>query len=170
MAVRAKKDTIQLSKIRMLEDLRRRLAKEAERKRVTLNAEIVTRLEQSFEIEDRVSALRESFEKRVEDWRKMAEQHEEKGRQWEVRAREAIEKVKQETDSQVREIELEIEKLNASAAMVDVLLGGDEMKSKLLRMVALEMASWPDDWRTNPATWQGISERFKGAFANKGVA
>jgi Arc-like DNA binding domain len=49
MVSRKKTDVVQLSKIRMREDLRRKLAKEAERKDVTLNGEIVARLEQSFE-------------------------------------------------------------------------------------------------------------------------
>lgn len=58
MVVRKKSDTIQLSKIRMLEDLRRRLVREAERKRITLNAEIVSRLEQSFEERDTQDSVR----------------------------------------------------------------------------------------------------------------
>jgi hypothetical protein len=48
MVTRKKTDVVQLSKIRMREELRRRLAREAERKGTTLNAEIVERLEQSF--------------------------------------------------------------------------------------------------------------------------
>lgn len=57
MVVRKKSDTIQLSKIRMKEDLRRRLVKEAEQKRVTLNAEIVTRLEASFSFREELDRL-----------------------------------------------------------------------------------------------------------------
>lgn len=52
MVTRKKTDTIQLSKIRMSEDLRRRLAREAEKNGATLNGEIVDRLESSFTIEN----------------------------------------------------------------------------------------------------------------------
>lgn len=48
MAPRKKTDIVQLSKIRMREALRARLARDAERKDITLNAEIVDRLEQSY--------------------------------------------------------------------------------------------------------------------------
>jgi hypothetical protein len=48
MATRKKTDVVQLSKIRMREALRAKLARDAEKKGVTLNAEIVDRLEQSY--------------------------------------------------------------------------------------------------------------------------
>jgi len=48
MAARKKTDTIQLSKIRMREALRAKLARDAEKRGVTLNTEIVDRLEQSY--------------------------------------------------------------------------------------------------------------------------
>jgi hypothetical protein len=48
MVTRKKSDLIQLSKIRMREALRARLARDAERKGITLNGEIVDRLEQSY--------------------------------------------------------------------------------------------------------------------------
>jgi hypothetical protein len=59
---RKKTDTVQLSKIRMREDLRSKLAEAAERREVTLNGEIVARLEQSFTRE----ANRESEKLQVE--------------------------------------------------------------------------------------------------------
>jgi hypothetical protein len=48
MAARKKTDVIQLSKIRMREVLRAKLARDAEKKGITLNAEIVDRLEDSY--------------------------------------------------------------------------------------------------------------------------
>lgn len=51
MVVRKKTDVVQLSKIRMREALRAKLARDAERRGVTLNSEIVLRLEQSYERE-----------------------------------------------------------------------------------------------------------------------
>jgi Arc-like DNA binding domain len=58
MVARKKTDTIQLSKIRMSEDLRRKLAREAEKNGATLNGEIVDRLEASFTHEE-INALLE---------------------------------------------------------------------------------------------------------------
>lgn len=51
MVTRKKTDVVQLSKIRMREALRAKLARDAERRGVTLNSEIVLRLEQSYERE-----------------------------------------------------------------------------------------------------------------------
>lgn len=48
MVTRKKTDVVQLSKIRMRESLRARLARDAEKKGITLNGEIVERLEQSY--------------------------------------------------------------------------------------------------------------------------
>lgn len=62
MATRKKTDVVQLSKIRMTEELRRRLARNAERNGSTLNGEIVDRLEKSVQSEnareDRLADLR----------------------------------------------------------------------------------------------------------------
>lgn len=49
---RKKSATVQLSKIRMKEELRRKLARNAERNGTTLNAEIVDRLERAFAQEE----------------------------------------------------------------------------------------------------------------------
>jgi hypothetical protein len=48
MPARKKTDVVQLSKIRMRESLRARLKRDADKKDITLNAEIVDRLEQSY--------------------------------------------------------------------------------------------------------------------------
>jgi hypothetical protein len=48
MVTRKKTDVVQLSKIRMKETLRARLARDAERNGTTLNGEIVDRLEKSY--------------------------------------------------------------------------------------------------------------------------
>ena len=57
MAARKKTDVIQLSKIRMREALRAKLARDAEKKGITLNAEIVDRLEDSYGKAARDSAI-----------------------------------------------------------------------------------------------------------------
>jgi hypothetical protein len=48
MVARKKTDVVQLSKIRMTESLRARLARDAKRNGITLNGEIVDRLEKSY--------------------------------------------------------------------------------------------------------------------------
>lgn len=58
MVARKKTDVVQLSKIRMKEALRARLARDAERNGTTLNGEIVDRLEQSYANE--TQAMRDS--------------------------------------------------------------------------------------------------------------
>ena len=58
MVTRKKTDVVQLSKIRMREVLRAKLARDAERKGITLNGEIVDRLEQSYANE--AQAMRDS--------------------------------------------------------------------------------------------------------------
>jgi hypothetical protein len=58
MVARKKTDVVQLSKIRMKEALRARLARDAERNGTTLNGEIVDRLEQSYANE--AQAMRDS--------------------------------------------------------------------------------------------------------------
>jgi hypothetical protein len=57
MATRKKTDVVQLSKIRMREALRAKLARDAERKGTTLSGEIVDRLEQSYQVDDRVELI-----------------------------------------------------------------------------------------------------------------
>jgi hypothetical protein len=57
MATRKKTDVVQLSKIRMREALRAKLARDAEEKGITLNAEIVDRLEGSYKQAARDAAI-----------------------------------------------------------------------------------------------------------------
>ena len=61
MATRKRSDVVQLSKIRMRESLRQKLARHAEGNGLTLNAEIVRRLEQSLLDEDILTELRNSL-------------------------------------------------------------------------------------------------------------
>ena len=61
MVTRKRSDVVQLSKIRMRESLRQKLARHAESAGLTLNAEIVRRLEQSLLDEDILTELRNSL-------------------------------------------------------------------------------------------------------------
>ena len=59
-----------------------------------------------------------------------------------------------------REMERELEKYSASAAMVDVLIGEDKLKSAFLRRIALELASFPEDW-SSPAKREEMMSRLR---------
>jgi hypothetical protein len=66
MVTRKRSDVVQLSKIRMRESLRQKLARHAEGNGLTLNAEIVRRLERSLLDEDILTELRNSLRKMEE--------------------------------------------------------------------------------------------------------
>ena len=70
MVTRKRSDVVQLSKIRMRESLRQKLARHAEGNGLTLNAEIVRRLERSLLDEDILTEIRTSLANME---RKMAE-------------------------------------------------------------------------------------------------
>ena len=55
-------------------DMHERLAQASAANQRSISEEIERRLEQSFETEQRNAAFRETMEKRLEDWRTMAEQ------------------------------------------------------------------------------------------------
>jgi hypothetical protein len=68
---RKKTDTVQLSKIRIREELRQKLAKDAERQVKSLNAVIVERLEWSFAEEEQWEAQQKEMEENKEAFSKM---------------------------------------------------------------------------------------------------
>jgi hypothetical protein len=64
MAKRPASDTVQV-KVRMREDLRRKLEREADRRGLTINAEILRRLDLSFVSEARLDSLSEAAAKEI---------------------------------------------------------------------------------------------------------
>jgi hypothetical protein len=69
-----------------------------------------------------------------------------------------------------KDIEKLVEQAERGASIVGVLVGDDKLKSRVLRRVALEMDSWPEDWATNPAKREEIAARFRDALAQGEVA
>jgi hypothetical protein len=178
----AKKATKQLPHLRLRIEpkLLARLEKFREKEGRTLTGEIMMRLEQSFETEDRMAVFKESMEARLQDARQRIEESRawaEKQRQ-EIRAeaeeltRELLETkasivaLKAKHAADYRELEEQIELVERGAAVVDVLLGNDKQKSELLRLLALKVADLPEGWGTNQEIAarhiaEGVREKFE---------
>src|SRR5215212_1358010 len=77
---RKTKDTPHL-RLRVEPGLLARLEKSAAKAERTLTGEIVHRLAQSFGVEERIAAFQETWEKRIGDWRRIAEQLREESEQ-----------------------------------------------------------------------------------------
>jgi hypothetical protein len=140
-------------KLRIREGLRRNIEREAKKKAQSANNEAVDRLEKSFEIDDRITQLRDVWTERVEDIRKQS--------------REAIDQITKETSgalAEMREANLELERAYAqaemAASMIDVMLGKNEASSNLLRRIALELANVPD-WSSSKAGAEAMANRLR---------
>jgi Arc-like DNA binding domain len=129
---RKKTDTVQLSKIRMKEELRQRLAKDAERKAKTLNSEIVDRLEGSYSVEEKMELVRSALEKQLKDVR---HERAELQRSWEKQ------QAKWEEDS--RDFNDKIGRAWAAEAIVHTLLGDNAASRDVVRTVTLLLATKP---------------------------
>jgi hypothetical protein len=144
---RKKTDTVQLSKIRIKEDLRQRLAKDAERKAKTLNSEIVDRLEASYTFKERADEIRALVEEERD--RLLAEKE-----GWQ---RELEENRKMQEE--LRQIEGEFKRIEASAAAVNVLLGDDVGAKNAMRAAALLLADNPQLAREVESAIRAIKEK-----------
>ena len=147
---------------RSRDDMHERLSDAAATKGRSLSEEIEARLAQSFDVEERMAAFRETWEKRIEDLRQISEQQRKQAEQSREKAEQSHEKADQlraeagafaehakheieKVTSKLEEIERKAEKNVASATMVDILLGDDKSKSALLREVALNIARMSSD-------------------------
>jgi hypothetical protein len=145
---RKKSDIVQLSKIRIREELRRKLASDAEDHAKTLNGEIVDRLEKSYRASEfnkmfmdaaaRASAAGSDYRQKTEEIRRLEET------------------LKQ----RLEQLGPDSEKILSAAKMVDVLLGGNRFKSELLRSIAIELANLPDE-----LFWSNHRQLVERAFA-----
>jgi len=156
MAKKPPKGTPHL-RVRIEPKLLAKLEKARVRNGHTLTGEIVVRLEQTFDTEDRVAAM----ESHLSDLRRLhtlavPDLGTAKWRGDIGQKREASENRTTKT-----------QEISASAKMVDVLLGEDKQKSELLRRVALQIASWPQDWTTNPSIRKELEQRFRSTFATQ---
>lgn len=143
MVLRKKTDIVQLSKIRIREALRAQLARDAERKRVTLNGEIVDRLEKSYE-PDRMRKI-------AEIWRGAVPVT---GQEHPAQSGSATPVFRETVFQKGQMTEGEDERDRRDSEIIDVLLSRNEASSRLLRAITLELATKPE-WSSSKA---GISD------------
>jgi hypothetical protein len=129
---RKKSDVVQLSKIRVREALRKKLASSAEDHAKTMNGEIVDRLEKSF--------VASEFNKMFMD---AAARASAAGSDYREKAEE-VRRLEETLKQRLKELGDDADKIVSAAKMVDVLLGGDRFKSELLRCIAIELANLSD--------------------------
>jgi len=125
-----------------------RLSQAAAKDGRSLSEEIEARLAQSFEVEQRITAFQETWDKRIEDWRRIAEQLRgdvEQQRQEIKNIREQAKLDMAQQAAELKKMESEVEKYATTATMIDILLGEDKLKSDLLRQAVLSLAKLSRD-------------------------
>jgi hypothetical protein len=158
MVARKKTDVVQLSKIRMREELRRKLARDAERKGTTLTGEIVDRLEQSYQVDDRVELINavrllaprttELGESRA-PWKFLQQEVQKLS----IASATDAGPVRKDSSQQI-DAAKGAQRDRRDSDIIDVLLSRNEASSRLLRAITLELATKPD-WSS---TKSGISD------------
>ena len=167
-------DPVKLN-LRFTEGLRSQLEKQALKNNRSLNAEIVGRLEQSFEQADRIAFFREAMEKRIEDHRqRMLEEVATSRKEAEKEALAGYKQAHQDMERQLErhnaEFERKIAEATRAAAVIDVLLGG-QLKSEFFRSLALELANVSEDWLADEANRRELVEQAVAAMKRRpGVA
>jgi Arc-like DNA binding domain len=140
---RKKSDTVQLSKIRMREELRQKLARDAERSEKTLNSEIVDRLEKSYELDERHALMKEYLHELVEKNRKQFN--------GELEAlRKDLDTAREESAEELKGSERKLAEVAKSTALLDTLLGENRASRELLREISLLLANAPE-WNATQA-------------------
>jgi Arc-like DNA binding dprotein len=146
-------------RIRIEPTLLGRLEKSAEKTGRTLTGEIVQRMQQSFDTDDRLHLIRHEMTERIEYFKST--------RLEEIEANKKIVDglIKQyaEDVADLRRANLEFERQHEkallAASMIDVLLGDNKASSALLRRVALELADNPA-WSSNKAAAEAMAKRL----------
>jgi uncharacterized protein YhaN len=120
-------------------DMHGRLSEASLRNERSISEEIESRIQQSFEFENRITDLRSEWKQRLDETRLLAQQ-----------SRDQLEAIVAETKQQMAEQSKDLEDLErkldthvASANMVDVMLGENEASRDLLRKIAFELMSNP---------------------------
>jgi hypothetical protein len=154
-------------RLRVEKSLLARLEKSAEKGARTLTGEIVHRLQQSYETDDRIEIFRAAMTERLEEARHniatLSKQIEEDRVEARRQVEERITEMRQ-LEHEFRQLEKSSEEAFKAAAVVDVLLGENKLKSELLRSIALELAEAPDDWLSNVSSRRQIAERVVSRF------
>jgi hypothetical protein len=157
MAKKAEKREPHL-RIRIEPKLVARLEKARVKNGNTLTGEIVSRLEESFAVQDKIELFAEAQEKRIEELRSSSD-----------RLREEIAQQRRELDrSQVEQAASnqrfveEVKRIETSAALVHVLLGKDIASSQAVRRIALLLTLNPD-WHASPGRIHKMIEDINAA-------
>jgi predicted RNase H-like nuclease (RuvC/YqgF family) len=158
MAKKPPKETPHL-RVRIEPKLLAKLEKARDRNGRTLTGEIVDRLEQTFDTDETVAALTDQ----INELRQLSQPLMAEIERLRKEYSEVAQKLER-SDSRTAEIVRKFQEVEASAKMVNALLGEDKQKSALLRRVVLEIAGWPKDWATNPAIRSDVEQRFHRSF------
>jgi hypothetical protein len=151
-------------RVRIDPKLLAKLEKSREKNGRTLTGEIVDRLEQSFQADERMAIFKEAMEARFEDNRR--QMREEVARFQKVTKEEALADYEQarqniinETERLNAEFERKVAELTKPAAVVDVLLGPGKRKVEFFRSLALELARLPEEWLAEESNRGQLVER-----------
>jgi len=170
---RKKTDTVQLSKVRMREELRQKLVRDAERGAKTLNSEIVERLEKSYEQDERIKSLQERLQeiRQAHEETRAAILHERdrlseqsaQNMQEITRFREEARRSVQEYNEELKRLQKEVKRYEAATDIVDALLGDDAATKRAVRSVALLLANSPG-WSASTDSIHKIAEGISAAI------
>jgi hypothetical protein len=162
MAKKLARETPHL-RIRIEPKLLAKLEKSREKNGHTLTGEIVTRLEQSFQTDDRIARTQDFMLQRANDYKERYDEKLDVMREQMEEAQATAEKAIKDLEQQRAEFQLlerHREEAIRSAAVVDVLLGRNKLKSAFLRSIALELAEVAEDWVANESNRRQLADRL----------
>jgi hypothetical protein len=154
---------VQLSKIRMREELRLKLARDAERGAKTLNGVIVDRLEASYEQAERIAlyeTIEESRRRSMDEVVRLKKLLDDSTAEA-AAAKKDLEKwdaERAEWDAERAEFDRVTQETNRAADTINVLLGKNEASSDLLRRIAFELMANPG-WDSDRAGRKAMADK-----------
>jgi hypothetical protein len=148
---RKKTDTVQLSKIRMREELRQKLVKDAERKARTLNGEIVDRLEASYEFDRRTEELKQRELEQVQALQAQLLDNQTK-----------IEQALRTC----RELELAVQRAADTQKVIEALIGNNKASYNLIQKVAVEVGT-NLEWDRSESGRRSMAEKINAYIINR---
>ena len=149
-------------RVRIEPKLIAKLEKSREKNGRTLTGEIVARLEESFRSDDRFAKVEEHMQQRMEDWKDRYDERLETVWAQRKEAQATAEKALKDFELLKAEFEQFQRKSEAAiraAAVVEVLLGKNKLKSDLLRSFAFELAAVAEDWLASESNSRQLAAR-----------
>ncbi len=169
MARKPQRETPHL-RVRIEPKLLAKLEKSREKDGHTLTGEIVARLEQSFQTDDRAAKVEELMLQRMEEWKDRYDERLATAWQQRKEAQATAEKALKDLELQKAEFERFQRKGEGAiraAAVIDVLLGGNKLKADLLRSTALELAEVAEDWLASESNRHQLATRVVARLKNQ---